>query len=277
MLSYFHTRVLMNFSSILSAGFAEQNNIMGGRVPVPFQVAEPPTTPGPFGSGLARNEGTIPGIGAAMPLLDSSAQGDQQPPMSAPPLPPGPHPSLLAGKQQQPYQQNAPSVQQHQPQHMSPMSMPPQNMSQMQPPSHMPLLPHPHLSRPPPQLQPLNTSAGAPSSMPGSMPIPSMPGPMVCKQSFISTTIVYSYIVDKLTLVFQGMHGGMNQMVPQIPQGHFMQMNPMPSGSGPPGNMPPGGNQMFQPGGPFNRPQGGQMPMMPGINPYQVRILVQLL
>lgn len=63
-------------------------------------------------------------------------------------------------------------------------------------------------------------------------------------------------------------------MVPQMPQGHFMQMNPMPSGSGPPGNMPPGGNQMFQPGGPFNRPQAGQMPMMPGINPYQVRILI---
>ncbi|XP_042065969.1 flowering time control protein FY-like [Salvia splendens] len=229
------------FNTGQNQGIAEQNNIMGGRVPVPFQVAEPPTTPGPFGSGLARNEGTIPGIGAAMPLLDSSAQGDQQPPMSTPPLPPGPHPSLLAGKQQQPYQQNAPSVQQHQPQHMSPMSMPPHNMSQMQPPSHLPLLPHPHLSRPPPQLQPLNTSGSAPSSMPGSMPIPSMPGPM-------------------------GMHGGMNQMVPQIPQGHFMQMNPMPSGSGPPGNMPPGGNQMFQP---FNRPQGGQMPMMPGINPYQ--------
>lgn len=75
----------------------------------------------------------------------------------------------------------------------------------------------------------------------------------------------------------------MNQMVPQ---GHFMQMNPMPAGSGPPGNMPPGGNQMYQPGGAFNRPQGGQMPMMPGMNPYQVqnsmqnlssRVLAQLL
>ncbi|KAL0397631.1 UNVERIFIED_CONTAM: Flowering time control protein FY [Sesamum calycinum] len=80
---------------------------MGGRVPVPFQVPEAPTTPGPFGAGLARNEGTIPGIGVAMPLaipsLDSSAQGDQKPPISgsmplgAPPLPPGPHPSLLVG------------------------------------------------------------------------------------------------------------------------------------------------------------------------------------
>lgn len=148
-----------------SAGFAEQPHVMGGRVSVPFQMAEPPTTPGPFGAGLARNEGTIPGIGAAMPLsissLDSSAQGDQKPPMSVPPpLPPGPHPSLLAGKQQQPYQQNSPSVQQHQPQQMSSMSMPPPNMPQLQPPSHLPLLPHPHLSRPPPSM---------PSSMPGPM------------------------------------------------------------------------------------------------------------
>lgn len=55
------------------------------------------------------------------------------------------------------------------------------------------------------------------------------------------------------------------------PQGHFMTMNPMPSGSGPPGNMPPVGNQMYQPGGIFNRPQAGQMPMMPGMNPYQVQ------
>lgn len=62
----------------------------------------------------------------------------------------------------------------------------------------------------------------------------------------------------------------MNQMVPPMPQGHFMPMNPMPSGSGP---MPPAGNQMFQP---FNRSQAGQMPMMPGINPYQVRVLLEM-
>lgn len=183
------------------AGYGEQNPAMGGRIPVPFSMAEPPTTPGPFGAGLARNEGTIPGIGVAMPLaipsLDSSAQGDQKAPMSgsvplgAPPLPPGPHPSLLVGKQQQPYQQNAPSVQQHQslPQQMSSLPLPPPNLPQLQPPSHLPLLPHPHLPRPPPQLQPLGTSANVPSSMPGSMPIPSMPssipgpmpGPMVRK------------------------------------------------------------------------------------------------
>lgn len=155
----------------MTSGFGDQNPSMVGRVSVPFQMAEPPTTPGPFGPGLARNEGTIPGIGAAMPLaissLDSSAQGEQKPPMSVsgpPPLPPGPHPSLLAGKQQQPYQQQ---------QHPQQLPLPPPNMPQMQqPPSHLPLLPHPHLSRPPPQLQQLNTSGNVPGSM-------QMPGPMV--------------------------------------------------------------------------------------------------
>ncbi|KAK6119218.1 hypothetical protein DH2020_047033 [Rehmannia glutinosa] len=207
-------------------GFGEQNPAMGGRVSVPFPVPEPPQ------------------------LLDHLELGEQKPPLAAPPLPPGPHPSLLMGKQQQPYQQNAPQVQQHQalPQQMSSMPLPPPNLPQLQNPSHLPLLSHPHLPRHPQQLQPLNTSANAPSSMPGSMSIPSMPnsmpGPM------------------------PGPMGGMNQMVPQM-QGHFMGMNPMPSVSGPPGNMPPGGNQMYQPGGGFNRPPGGQMPMMPGINHYQ--------
>lgn len=183
MLTFFVLLILVFCETTIRrlAGFGDQNPSMVGRAPVPFQMGEPPTTPGPFGPGLARNEGTIPGIGAAMPLaissLDSSAQGEQKPPMSVsgpPPLPPGPHPSLLAGKQQQPYQQNAP--QQHQMQPPNLPQMQPPNMPQMQPPSHMPLLPHPHLSRPPPQLQQLNTSGSAPSSMPGSM---QMPGPMV--------------------------------------------------------------------------------------------------
>lgn len=167
------------------AGFGEQNMAMGGRVPAPFPTPEAPTTPGPFGAGLNRNEGTIPGIGAAMPLLDSSGQGEQKPSMSismpsgAPPLPPGPHPSLLSGNQQQPYQQNAPPVQQHQlPQQMSSMPMPPPNMAQMQP--HMPLLQHPHLARPPPQLPQHNTSMPPNPSMRGSIP-GQMPSQMVRK------------------------------------------------------------------------------------------------
>jgi polyadenylation factor subunit 2 len=79
------------------------------------------------------------------------------------------------------------------------------------------------------------------------------------------------------------MQGTMN-----LPQGHFMGLNAMPSGSlstsgAPPpvGSFPNGlpnmqgpsnasGPQMYPQGGMFNRSQGGQMSMMPGYNPYQV-------
>lgn len=163
------------------AVFGEQNTATGGRMPGNFPGPEGLATPGPFAAGLTRNEGTIPGIGVAMPLsvpsLDSSAQGDQKPPISisiplgAPPLPPGPHPSLLSTNQQQAYQQM--------PQQMS-LPMPPPNMPQLQPSAHQPLLPHPHLPRPSPQIQPLNTPSRIPTSMPGSLPIPGpMGGPMV--------------------------------------------------------------------------------------------------
>ena len=91
----------------LLTGYGEQNPALAGRMTGNFPGLEPPTTPGPFATGLARKEGTIPGVGIAMPLsipsLDTSAQGDQRPPLAvsmplgAPPLPPGPHPSLLAG------------------------------------------------------------------------------------------------------------------------------------------------------------------------------------
>ncbi|KAF2322503.1 hypothetical protein GH714_017349 [Hevea brasiliensis] len=57
-------------------GYGEQNPALAGRLPGNFPLPEPPTTPGPFAVGLTRNEGTIPGVGAAMPLaipsLDAS-------------------------------------------------------------------------------------------------------------------------------------------------------------------------------------------------------------
>ena len=155
-----------------------------------FPIPEGPTTPGPFPPGLTRNEGTIPGVGVAMPLSisshDASAQGEQKQslpvsmPLGAPPLPPGPHPSLLAANQQQAYHQNQQQIpqqhpHQHQalPQQMATLPMPPPNMGQLQPPSHLPLLPHPHLSRPPPQMSPHGMPSSIPSSMPGSMSMPS--------------------------------------------------------------------------------------------------------
>nr|XP_048326244.1 salivary acidic proline-rich phosphoprotein 1/2-like [Ziziphus jujuba var. spinosa] len=74
-------------------------------------------------------------------------------------------------------------------------------------------------------------------------------------------------------------------MVQQMPQGHFMGMNPMHGGSSagaPPqvGGFPngmqnmqgpskTGGPPMYPQGGAFNRGQAGQMPMMPGYNHYQ--------
>ncbi|TQD81275.1 hypothetical protein C1H46_033207 [Malus baccata] len=254
-------------------GYGEQNPAFGGRMTGNFPVPEGPPTPGPLVPGLTRNEGTIPGVGVAMPFsLDASNQGEQQQPhalsmpLGAPPLPPGPHPSLLAANQQQQYQQNPQQMpqQQHQhqghPQQMPPMPMAPPNMPQLQPPSHLPLLPHPHLHRPPPQMPPL----GMPSSGPGSLSMPS--------------SVPTSHSMP------MGIQGTMNQMGHPLPQGHFMGMNPMHSGSIPtsgggfPNGMPnmqgptnASGPQMYPQGGTFNRGQPGQIPMHPGYNPYQSR------
>lgn len=173
-------------------GYGEQNTVITGLSAGGFALPEPPTTPGPFAAGLTRNEGTIPGVGVAMPFsppsLDTSEQGEQRQPLQgtlpvgAPPLPPGPHPSVLASGQQQAYQQfpQVPPQQQHLglPQQMVSLPLQPPNLTQMQPPSHLPLLPHPHLPRPPPQLPP----PGMPMNIPGSLPMPpqmQMPGPMV--------------------------------------------------------------------------------------------------
>ncbi|XP_023548971.1 flowering time control protein FY-like isoform X1 [Cucurbita pepo subsp. pepo] len=256
-----------------STGYNEQNPAGSARMTGNFAVPDGPTSPGPFPPGLARNEGTIPGIGVAMPLSDTGVMGERkQPhqismPIGAPPLPPGPHPSLLAANQQHPFQQNPQQFmqqqQQQQSQHhqtpqMAPLPMQPQNLPQLQPPSHFPLLPHPNLPRPP-QMPTMNMP-----SQPGSMPSsgPAMPGPM-------------------------GMQGSMNQMVPPMQQNHFMGMNQMHSGPMPTSGAPPSGQgfqngltnmqgpsnasraPMYQQGGAFNRTQAGQMQMTPGFNPYQ--------
>ncbi|CAI9110021.1 OLC1v1009981C1 [Oldenlandia corymbosa var. corymbosa] len=66
------------------------------------------------------------------------------------------------------------------------------------------------------------------------------------------------------------MQGNMNQMVPPMPQGHFMNLNTTSSGllkmQGP---SIATGHQMFPQIGGLNRPQAGQMPIMPGHNPFQ--------
>ncbi|KAF6145395.1 hypothetical protein GIB67_034165 [Kingdonia uniflora] len=233
-------------------GYGEHNPAFVGRAMSNFPGPETPTTPGPFATGLNRNEGTIPGIGVAMPLPnDPSDQGEQKQslPGGAPPLPPGPHPSLLASSHQQTYQQSPQHFPQHHQQQMSSLSLPPSNFSQLQPPPHLPPLPHPHLPRPPAlQLSPFQSSI----PMPSSVAFP-MPGTL-------------------------GMQGSVNQMVPPLPQGHIMGMNPMHSSNNlqPPssgfGNGMPSmqggatGAQMYPANGAFNRGQPGQFP---GLNTYQ--------
>ena len=110
----------MHVTVLLLTGYGEENPALAGRMPGNFPGLEPPTSNGPFAAGLARNDEPIAGVGIAVPLsipsLDTSAQRDQRPPLAvsmplgATPLPRGPHPSLLAGNQQQASQQNAQQI-----------------------------------------------------------------------------------------------------------------------------------------------------------------------
>lgn len=139
-----------------------------------FPVMEAPTTMGQMPPGLARNDGTIPGIGLSH---DTVGPADQRPgmfpqmPLAAPPLPPGPRPPLLSSNQQQGYQQNQGNLPQ----------MPPPNMQQLHPPPHMLMLQQPQFPRPPQHLP-----HGMAPNIPTSMPIPmasshsgQMPGQLV--------------------------------------------------------------------------------------------------
>ncbi|RID73342.1 hypothetical protein BRARA_B00498 [Brassica rapa] len=208
-------------------GYNEQG--FSNRMPDNFQPSEASPTPGAFVPGLTRNEGTIPGIGIAMPF-DASSQGEHNQPLPggmAPPLPPGPHPSLIGSSQQQGYQQQH-HHQGHHPQQIPPMP----NMPHLQrpPPSHMPLRPHhPRPMQMPPHMPP--------SSMPMTHQIP---GPM-------------------------GMQGGMNT---QMSQGHYMGAPsgpfPGPPSSGGPPMYPQGRGfnrpQMMQG---YNNPFQQQPPPLP--------------
>uniref|UniRef100_A0A803MYB2 Uncharacterized protein n=1 Tax=Chenopodium quinoa TaxID=63459 RepID=A0A803MYB2_CHEQI len=277
------------FNAGYNQGYGEQNPAFANRAAGNFTIQEQPTTPGPFPPGLSRNEGTIPGVGAAMPLsipsVDNSSHGEQKQ-AHPPPLPPGPHPSMMPPNQPQSYQHNPQQIpQQGILQQMPNFPQPPPNMPQLQPPSHMPLHPHHHIHRPPPQMPPHNR------------PPPQMPphnNPFFNAWIHADATYIISnanaWSYDFLKGIglhdYLGMQNATNQMVPQMQQGYYMGMNPMQSGPMPSGGMPPSGGfsngmpnmqgppstsgpQMYPPAGAFNRPQGGQMPMMPGLGPYQ--------
>ncbi|KAL5720002.1 hypothetical protein ACHQM5_012718 [Ranunculus cassubicifolius] len=214
-----------NITTGYNQGYADQNQGYGNRAPGNFPMAEAPPTPGPFSSGLPRNEGSIPGIGPlSVPGLDSSDPGEQKPALLAPPLPPGPHPSQLT------YQQ-MPTHQQHQPfpQHMG---LPPQ----LPPPSHMPFF------RPPSQMgimpQTMQGSMPMPSSMTTSMPL-QMPGPMG----------------------MQGQLMGVNPMQPP-PTSGFATGQAQQSGSGLQMYPPPGGGFNRQQPGQY--PMGPGIPYQTG-------------
>ncbi|PIA43555.1 hypothetical protein AQUCO_01900148v1 [Aquilegia coerulea] len=72
------------FNTGFTQGYGDQNPSFAGR------ATNFPIPDGPFLSGLPRNDGTSPGIGAAMPLsapgLDLSDHGEQKQPRPAPPL-----------------------------------------------------------------------------------------------------------------------------------------------------------------------------------------------
>ncbi|XP_078178962.1 transducin/WD40 repeat-like superfamily protein isoform X2 [Carex rostrata] len=244
-------------------GYGDQNQFLAGRPMGGFAQPEAASpNPGQFVPGLSRSDGAIPGMSLdgldqGIPGLVSSAQ---------PPLPPGPHPSLLASNSQQQQQQYPQGGQQQQQQQLPGMPM----MPQLQP-GQMPMvLTHPHGAHPPfGQISPMGVTGAPPQMPPGNPPLPPMPNPMMQPSGN------------------QMMQGAGNQMMPQMPQ-HMMGMNQMQPGPGPmaPGNMPqmggfqnnmgnmPGGApglpgmQNFNMGGMFNRPQV-QMGPIPGLNTFQ--------
>ncbi|CAA6669002.1 unnamed protein product [Spirodela intermedia] len=125
-------------------GYGDSSSILTGRTVGGYPIPEHPTTPGPFGA--ARNEGTIPGVGVAMPLSmpshDGSDQGgDQRHPHStlaigaAPPLPPGPHPPCYPPPSSNPSSKLPADA-------LSP-SPPSKSVAAPAPSSHLPLLPIP--------------------------------------------------------------------------------------------------------------------------------------
>ncbi|XP_049934078.1 flowering time control protein FY isoform X3 [Nymphaea colorata] len=172
-----------------------------------FPVPDAPTTPGPFAAGLARSDGTIPGVGTAMPFamspLDGSDQGQQS------------HPIPVPGQHQ------------HHPLQPPMMPLPPITLPQLQPPSQLPLLAHPsHFPRPPPtQFPSLSVPASTPSSNALSMPMQSMsdslplPMPGSAFDSMLPrpTSLQSNNYPPVLAMTGQGLQSSATQ-IPQLPQ-----------------------------------------------------------
>lgn len=251
-------------------GSSEQNIVLG-RSSNNFQTSEGPTTPGPFAAGgTMRGEGTIPGVGAAMPLslptLDTTPQAEQPQQSvlgSAPPgvHPGGPHPPFaphpsIATSTQQMYQQTQ-QQQQHQMGHLPhpPPPLPPQpphlqqqQQQQLQHPQQvqappMPLGLHPHPPPPPRPPLPQPPQIGMPSSMPVSMPS-SLPNAVVSAESMLprpgpnlsSAHMLHSSQYSSMvSLPGQLAQGSSNQIITQLPQSHALgqvSVSNLPTGIG---------------------------------------------
>ncbi|GJV78588.1 flowering time control protein FY-like protein isoform X1 [Tanacetum coccineum] len=202
------------FSMGHNQGFNEQNPAITGRMPVNFAGPEPPTTPGPF-AGMNRNEGTIPGIGVAMPLsLDTSTQGDQKPPILFVasrhlPLPPWPTFHLCFR------QQASDDINKI---HSNP------NTTTQQPKQQMTSFAAP------------NTCNNYNSHSYATSTTPHLPSPTAhnnCQDlchSIVKCENQNHWVANHFYI--DVMQGAMNQMGPPMQQGHFMGMNPMHSGPG---------------------------------------------
>lgn len=164
-----------------------------GNQPAAFQSAEGPITPGPFASGgPVRGDGAIPGVGMAMPLVQSSMESGvavdssrQQTTFAAMPpglLPPrvphppsAPYPSMMASNQ--PMLQQAQVQSLHQAMQQQPLIsiQQPQQLQQIQMLPPPPPLPPPRPMAPLVPQQPPLPPGAAPTSVP-SEPLLSRPG-----------------------------------------------------------------------------------------------------
>lgn len=239
-----------------------------GNQPAAFQSAEGPITPGAFASGgPVRGDGAIPGVGMAMPLVQSSMESGvavdssrQQttfaamPPGLIPPRvphpPSAPYPSMMASNQ--PILQQAQVQSLHQALQQQPLIsiQQPQQLQQMQMLPPPPPLPPPRPMAPPvPQHPPLPPGA-APTSVP-SEPLLSRPG---LSQS--SAPLVMSGQMPSM-IQMQGLTSQLQPQIGSAPAVGIPSMQPLPmpqfQGSG-------GGGEFVASGG----MQSGGMPMSGG-------------
>ena len=204
---------------------------MMGNPPAAFQTAEGPITPGAFiAGGPTRGDGAIPGVGMAMPLVQSSLESgvtldtsQQQQTMfaSMPPglFPRGPHPpsspypSMMASNQpihqQTPLQQQMYAPQQQQQQQQQPLLPLQQSHQQVQ------ILP------PPPPLPPPRPMAQQPPPIPHGMAPGNMPSGMS------SSSMVMSGQMNSMMSI-----QGHQSQVPPVQQMPFPQQFQVPGSGG---------------------------------------------